>query len=725
MPEQPDNHFGLNESRELSPEQSQRKRRLELWAALATGAALVGLTLVQREVINLGPGLNRSQGLVALVSINASVALMVFLLLLILRGLYKVFFEKRAYGTLQTKLVLAFITLSLLPTVLIFYYSYRQMVHGHSLWFSPKIESALRDSLDLTDAALAQDNRLLAAYGEDLLKGADSFPTPDEAPDFLSRARARLNLAGAELYDLAGRRLLAAGPAPPPLPEAWFAESDQGGLRTNVTVTPEGCLTRLVWPLPADSRPEVSAAGPAYLALGRLTPAPVQARIEYVRNALVSYQDVLNVQKPFRVTQLTALTATALLAVFISVWIGAHLAQTLASPVLALVMGTRRVAAGDWDFQLESQGRSGEFAGLVNSFNQMTGDLKKMYVELDSRRRFVETVLKNVSTGVVVLDPSGRVISFNWAAAGILGLKEEAGEEAAPLLPAPLAELADQAVQEPRFQAVEQHMRLNLGDDLASLRVKLAPLAGEGGEILGLLLTFDDLTELEKAQRLAAWQEVARRIAHEVKNPLTPIQLSAGRLRRRFSQRLAGEEDAAIFEECTSVIIHQVEEMKKLVDEFSRFARLPEITPRPGDFVRMLEESLALFRQAHKKVDFQLEIRRPPPIFSFDPDQMGRVMTNILNNAVTAMNGEGRVHLLLEADDQSGLRLSISDTGPGLDPEVRDRLFDPQVTTKSGGQGLGLAIVRTIISAHGGFIRAQNRREGGARFVIELPLGKY
>ena len=607
MTEQSARKPGLNEADDLSPGQRRRKWRLEFWAALVTAAVLIGLVLLQRELIDLGPGLNRSQGLVALVSINVSVVLMVSLLLLILRGLYNVFFEKRAYGTLQTKLVVAFIALSLLPTLLIFHYSYRQTVRGHALWFSPQIESALREAISLTEAVALME-----------------------------------------------------------------------------------------------------------------PPAPDRARIEEVRKALVSYQDALNVQKPFRVTQLTALTAAALLAIFISVWISSHLARTLARPVLDLVKGTQRVAAGDWDFKLEPQGRSGEFAELVNSFNLMTGDLKHMYVELDSRRRFVEAVLKNVSTGVVVLDQSGRVINLNRAAADIL--EREAGEAEAPPLPAPLAALVDQAIRSPRFQAVEQHMRLSLGGDFASLRVKLAPLAGEKKEILGLLMTFDDLTELEKAQRLAAWQEVARRIAHEVKNPLTPIQLSAGRLRRRFSQRLAGQEDANVFEECTSVIIRQVEEMKKLVDEFSRFARLPEVRPRPDNFIRMLEESLALFREAHKEVDFQLETRREPPVFAFDPDQMGRVMTNILNNAVTAMKGEGRVHLLLDIDDTSGLRLTISDTGSGLDPAVLDRIFDPQVTTKSGGQGLGLAIVRNIISGHGGFIRAQNRREGGARFIIEMPM---
>ena len=617
MTEQPTSKPGgpapeMEKNRPLTPEQNQRKQRLELGAAAVVAVALIGLILVQREVINLGPGLNRSQGLVALVAINASVVLLVCLFLLILRGLYNVFFEKRAYGTLQTKLVLAFITLSLIPTVLIFYYSYGQLVRGHGLWFSPKIESALQASLNLTEAV--------------------------QAPDLAS-------------------------------------------------------------------------------------PVLVRAQIEELRSALAIYQDALVVQKPFRVTQLTALTAATLLAVFISIWIGSHLARTLARPVLDLVKGTQRVAAGDWDFKLEPQGRSGEFAELVNSFNRMTGDLKTMYVELDSRRRFVETVLKNVSTGVVILDPSGRITSLNRAAADILAPGGTAFEPAAlPPLPAPLAALVDQAVQAPRFKAVEHHMRLRLGEDFASLRVKLAPLAGEKEEILGHLLTFDDLTELEKAQRLATWREVARRIAHEVKNPLTPIQLSAGRLRRRFSKRLAGQEDAAIFEECTSVIIRQVEEMKKLVDEFSRFARLPEIKPQPGDFVRMLNESLALFRQAHKKVDFRLETKCVPPVFAFDPDQMGRVMTNILNNAVTALGGEGRVDLSLETDDIIGLRLTISDNGPGLAPAVRDQVFDPQVTTKSDSQGLGLAIVRTIISDHGGFIRAQNRREGGARFIIEMPL---
>ncbi len=724
---------------ELSPGQLQRKHRLERGAIILVAIGLLALTLVQREVIDLGPGLSGSQGLVALVSINVSVLLTTVLIILILRHLYRIFFEKQGYGSLQTKMVVAFICLSLLPTILIFYYSYRQLVRGHDLWFSPQIEEALRDSIGLTEAMLALDNHLLTGYGGDIMDDYLQLQAPikaQELTDFLEAHRRRFHLTTAEFYGPQGQLVTRAGPETlPPIYHDWFnSQLSSGPPWINTVETESGDLTRLVWPLFPSS---IEAAGgpTGFLVIGRLTLAPIRSQMEDVRHALVGYQDALKVQRPFRVTQLTALTAMAILAVFITVWIGSHLAQSLARPVLDLVTGTKRVAAGDWDFTLTPHGRSGEFFELVNSFNLMTRELKKLYLELDSRRRFLETVLKNVSTGVVVLGIDGRAHHLNQAAAAILAL--EPGPETdrnrpastfGPLedlaLPAPLAALVEEVVKAPQpgRRVVERRIHLTEGETALILKVSLAALRNEEGQTFGYLLAFDDLTELEKAQRLAAWREVARRIAHEVKNPLTPIQLSAQRLRRRFQARLAGEDDVAVFEECTEVIIRQVEEMKKLVDEFSRFARLPEIRPRPGDFAEFLTESLALFRQAHKKVDFQLEILQEPPPFSFDPEQMRRVLTNILDNAVAAMNEEGRVEVTLEVDELTGLRLSIADTGPGLDPLILDRLFDPHVTTKSGGQGLGLAIVRTIVSDHGGFIKARNRANGGARFIIELPL---
>lgn len=715
----------------ITAKQRQRKIRLERWAIVAVALGLLFLTLIQREVIDLGPGLSASQGLVALVSINFSVILTTLLILLILRNLYRIFFEKQ-YGSLQTKMVIAFICLSLLPTLVIFYYSYRQLVRGHDLWFSSQIENALNDSLNLTQDILAMDTHLLSGYGSDILDEYERLEppvTPQSFQDFLERNRRRFHLTSVEFYGPQGElKARAGGENLPPIYNDWFAHQvTTAPPWSNIVEAKTGDLTRLVWPLfPPSISPDQEAIG--YLVISRLTLAPIRSQMEDVRHALTGYHDALKVQRPYRVTQLTGLTAMTMLTIFISIWIGSHLARSLASPVMKLVEGTKRVAAGDLDFTISlASDRSGEFSDLVGAFNQMTRELKRMYAELDRRRRFLETVLKNVSTGVVVLDDQGRPLHFNAAAESILGSAgstSQAGPEQLPSLPQPLAAMVHELLNSPgpRPKITDRRLLLNVGDTILSLRAGLSPLINEDGDYVAYLLAFDDLTELEKAQRLAAWREVARRIAHEVKNPLTPIQLSAQRLRRRFLARLAAEEDVSIFEECTEVIIRQVEEMKNLVDEFSRFARLPEIKPRLGDFTVLLEESLTLFRQAHKKVTFSLEINQRPPVFSFDPEQMRRVITNIIDNAVAAMDMEGEVHISLGLDEIKGLRLEISDTGPGLPSAISDKIFEPHVTTKASGQGLGLAIVRTIVNDHGGFIRAKSLPGQGAKFIIELPL---
>jgi two-component system nitrogen regulation sensor histidine kinase NtrY len=238
---------------------------------------------------------------------------------------------------------------------------------------------------------------------------------------------------------------------------------------------------------------------------------------------------------------------------------------------------------------------------------------------------------------------------------------------------------------------------------------------------MGWLLSFDDVSDLEKAQRLAAWREVARRIAHEVKNPLTPISLAAQRLRRRFLSKIGDGEEAKIFEECLTVIVRQVESMRALVSEFSEFARLPRISPRPADLRKVLEGTLALFREAHPGVSYELEADGSLGEFLFDPEQMGRVATNLLNNATQALGGGGHVRARLRLDGDLGVELRIEDDGPGIPRGARERLFEPYVASSTGGQGLGLSIVKTIVSDHGGFVRAEDLRPRGTVLVITLP----
>jgi two-component system nitrogen regulation sensor histidine kinase NtrY len=364
------------------------------------------------------------------------------------------------------------------------------------------------------------------------------------------------------------------------------------------------------------------------------------------------------------------------------------------------------------DFILSPKGGSGEMGQLMAAFNQMTRELVASYSEIDNRRRFVESVLKAVSSGVAVVDLSRKVVTVNAAALSILSLT---AEETIGTLPPVLAALLG-----PPGSLKKERVYAEIEGAAKSLMVSRQDLKDEDGRTIGALLTFDDVSELEKAQRLAAWREVAKRIAHETKNPLTPISLAAQRLVRRFGRDLS-QEDGAVFQECVDIIVRQVENMRELVDEFSQFARLPQIDPRPGDLAKVVEESLGLFRQAHPGLDISLSIKKPVGPIVFDPAQIGRVVTNLLANSTKAVNGQGQVEVTLDPDDLGGVILTVSDDGPGLPPEVRDRVFEPYVTQGKGGQGLGLAIVKTIVADHGGFIKVEGRKPRGTTFSIYLP----
>ena len=268
---------------------------------------------------------------------------------------------------------------------------------------------------------------------------------------------------------------------------------------------------------------------------------------------------------------------------------------------------------------------------------------------------------------------------------------------------------------------MNKQIRITAGNRQLTLLVSLNVLQDDRGEYLGLVAVLEDLTEMEKAQRMAAWREVARRIAHEVKNPLTPIQLSAQRLKKRYGEKLSNE-DVKVFLECTGMIITQVDELKRLVNEFSNFARMPAANPAPSNINEIIEESLTLYREAHKDISFMFNRSGNVPIFNLDREQIRRVMINLLDNAVEAMEGKGEMVIDLVYDSILKMaRIELADNGRGLDSRNKARLFEPYFSTKKHGTGLGLAIVSTIITDHDGFIRVKDNHPKGTKFVIELP----
>ena len=377
---------------------------------------------------------------------------------------------------------------------------------------------------------------------------------------------------------------------------------------------------------------------------------------------------------------------------------------------------------------------------LVNSFNKMTMDLKiskdrleaankellASNLELEQRRLYMEIVLANVAAGVISVDARGKILTINKSAERMLDIRaaEIIGKGYKEVLAEEYCKIVDDFLRDEgllRKGSIEKQIRLAAGNRRLTVLISLNVLRDDRGRYLGLVAVFEDLSEIEKAQRMAAWREVARRIAHEVKNPLTPIQLSAQRLKKRYGEILENGEKG-IFNECTSMIITQVEELKRLVNEFSNFARLPAANPVPSNIARIIREAISLYREAHKDVRFVFNDPGDVPVFNLDREQIKRVLINLFDNAIEALDGNGEVTVDLHYDSVLKMvRIEVIDNGRGIGPENKSRLFEPYFSTKRQGTGLGLAIVNTIITDHNGFIRVKDNKPKGTRFIIELP----
>jgi len=474
----------------------------------------------------------------------------------------------------------------------------------------------------------------------------------------------------------------------------------------------------------------------------KLLPTGSLARAGAIKKGLEDYRQLKAFKQPIKTNQYITLSIVTLLIIFAATWFGFYLAKTITVPIMELASGTQRIAEGDYDFFIDLEGPD-EIGTLVNAFNRMTADLKtskarldeaqremrRTNLELDQRRRYMEVVLSSVAAGVVAVDAEGRITTFNPSAERLLKVQAGSvtGQNWRELLQGDYLAMVDRlllGLLPSDFGNVSKQVRLAIGGEALSLMVHLSSLRDEAGQDLGMVVVFEDLTELEKAQRMAAWREVARRIAHEVKNPLTPIKLSAQRLVRRYEPKLAG--DLTIFQECTQTIVRQVEELQRLVNEFSTFARLPSVRLAPADLKAIAEDALALFRGGHGEVSFDLDCEDYIPVFDMDREQMSRVLINLLDNAVSAVEAAEpprQVAVRLFYDDiLKFVRLEVEDSGPGVPPEDRLRLFEPYFSTKKGGTGLGLAIVSTIVTDHNGYIRVQDNQPRGTRIIIELPV---
>jgi len=418
---------------------------------------------------------------------------------------------------------------------------------------------------------------------------------------------------------------------------------------------------------------------------------------------------------------------------FASLWTGTTLARRITGPIAALAESTRRLHSGDLSARVDVPATD-ELGALVDSFNRMAAglqeardallrsnaELQASNRRLDLERSLFATVLGSVTTGVLAFDAAGSVLVCNPAARTLLSLSEDVSVESLRRRSelAPIAGLLDEA-RSGSLRAPLRQVTVTTESGERRLEVALRPLAaGEAQDRGGWVLAIEDTTHLVREQKLAAWSEVARRVAHEIKNPLTPIRLSAERIAKRLR---SGDPDLGqAIERGTRVIVEEVDFLKSLVDEFSRFARLPEMRPEPTDLPSLARSAVRLFEGAREGVTIRVESRLSRETVLVDPEQIKRVLINLLDNALEACGTSGEIVVAL-SDRRDGVTIEVADTGRGVPARDRDKLFLPDFTTKGRGTGLGLAIVSRIIADHNGTIRVEENRPRGARFIIELP----
>lgn len=733
-----------------SDETSNPRRKRRDWGAILFALILL-LLIPQLEVylVNLTSQLPISNSIIALAVINLNILLILLFLFLIFRNLFKLLLERRRGvpgAKLRSKLVGAFIALSLIPTMLLFFVSAGFIRNSIDNWFSTQVEMALDESLEVAQTYYRNSEANALYYADQLSNRIRRERLLNEENlaqlrELIKEKQEEYNLGIVEVFSATHEELVRVANPKLPIFDITPATSDpvreglQGIRFSQITTVGQADLIRGIVPVQSNWDPKDIVG---VVVVNYYVPYSLIVKMKEIATSVEQYKTTRSIKGQIQQSYVIVLLLIALIIMFLATWFGFHLARGITVPIQELVNATTRVASGDLDIQLETSSTD-EIGTLVQAFNQMTGDLrhgrqeinaaniemKRSNLELDRRRNYMEIVLANVTAGVISIDRHGCLTTVNKSAENLLQMRAEKvlGRDFREVIPKSympqiMALLKDLFYSEKG--TVRQHMTIPIGDEKYTLMINLTTLRDNDNNFMGTVVVFDDLTQLYKAQRMAAWREVARRIAHEIKNPLTPIQLSAQRLRRRYLDRFSAEDD--VFDECTSMISKQVDELKNLVNEFSNFARMPATNPTLNNLNDIIQECLTLYRQAHKDIKFNTQLESDLPNNKFDREQIKRALINLLENAVSATPAKGSITLSSSYNKEINIiTLMVSDTGCGIPAENKPRLFEPYFSTKRTGTGLGLAIVSSIVADHNGYIRVKDNEPQGTHFIIELP----
>ncbi|UCF30599.1 MAG: HAMP domain-containing protein [bacterium] len=676
--------------------------------------------------------------------ININLLLLTVLIVLLTRNAIKLIYEsrRRTFGyRLRTRLVVIFVGFSLVPTLLLFYVATGFINDSIEYWFHLNLDRVVEGSVSISQdyySTMTERVKILAQRVSDRIGVLE----PDEnILEIFENLRRDYALSSIEIYDAEGQSLV----------RAWDGISpqditgSQGGLVQNAIIgrVVDSIVRVDKGELVKGAAPIATREGQGAVVVSIHLTETVRTKADLITETYREYTEMKLQKGPIRANYLAYLLLLTMLILFSASWLGFYIARGITVPIGLLAEGTERVASGDLSTRVNIQA-SDEIGVLVQAFNRMTEqlqsgrsdleaaheDLRVAYAINEERRAYIETVLQNIGAGVVTIDMAGRITTFNNAVENIFSIRAEEvlGKRYDRLLRPEHGRILERILNElekGRRKNVRREVPLVFRGAAMVLSLNVSALEDPEGETIGFVIVLEDMTKLVNAQKKAAWSEVAKRIAHEIKNPLTPIKLSAERIRRKFAEQ--GDKDVIrVVRESTDSIIREVDAMRNLVDEFSRFARLPVIRSVPNDLNEVVQEALGPYQEGHavgRKIDLHLEAGLPQ--VSFDREQMKRVLVNLIENAVRAIQdrGEGGVEVSTGLLGDEGMAaVVVADEGVGIPLETRERIFDPYFSTKNDGMGLGLAIAMRIVEEHGGTIHFEENNPRGSTFVVKIPV---
>ena len=718
-------------------------------------AGLASLLALASRSATLAPDFLTEVVLYALSATNLTI--LVALVFVLARNIVKLLVERRRglpFARFRAKLVAVLLGMTLIPAVLVLLVGSGLIRNSVDRWFNAPMDDVLSSANAIAGdyyqerqrLASAQAQRMARALGEIGLSSSPAAAVREIVePDVLQERVGLVEVYRVEPTGASNAPLLIPvvdiGAATLPRTAArasadsLVARAAAGEAAAPVIerLPDGGDLIRSAVPIRSspDERPQGVVIASEYVT------GQFAARARRMTQAYEDYQQLRVLKQPLGGVYLSFFLTLTLMILIGSTWMGLYLAKRITRPVQMLAVAANEIGAGHLDHRVEPETRD-EFGSLIEAFNRMASDLsanrrrlerstielERKHHDVEGRRRYVETILERIATGVVSVDTAGRIRTTNSAASRLLGLDAHVlGVPASTVFGStelkPLAALIDEASRS-HEDAPPQEVSIARGGREVHLAVMTTPLRREDGVSDGVVLVFDDVTPLIRAQKVAAWREVARRLAHEIKNPLTPIQLCAERMRRHFAD--APTQTRGLVEECTTTIVGAVESLKGLVDEFSQFARMPSPRAVPTDLHALLTDVLALYRGIFTAVELRPRFAAALPKVSVDPEQIRRVLINLIDNAVEAMDQRGTIEIETHhAPDEHLVRIVVGDDGPGIPAAERDKLFLPYYSTKKRGSGLGLAIIRRIVAEHGGNIDVTDNIPRGTRFAVELP----